>query len=373
MMPNIDIADDIKASAMDKFSCDFYCYLCRTTSSASMKKAYKYRGGMGTSGKDGKSIFERDVDTIVNNQIYLPTKYELNDPAEGFFDDSAITILLEQLKEYSSEVKRSYKKLLDKFDHTGIYSLSKRNDDELLWAYYASGHTGFAIEYDTDRLKESLNHNRYFQFIFDLEVDYVENIPKVDISVLYGDKATDDILRTYLGSKSISWAHEKEYRLIVEGKGLFDIDYRALTGIYFGCRMQEQEIDSIMEKLKGRGLNYYQMELIGGKYKLQPQKVEDKYLSAPKYYANSIEYDVDDLLASGGMSNENMESYRDKFITALESIKNDPLIKRFYIATLNPNSKEPILVIYADTKSGVPSTKEFNFRLNDKGEVYQVK
>ena len=50
-------------------------------------KGYKYRSGIGILDKDGKSIFERDVNTIVNNQIYLPTKDELNDPTEGFYDD----------------------------------------------------------------------------------------------------------------------------------------------------------------------------------------------------------------------------------------------------------------------------------------------
>lgn len=78
-------------------------------------KGYKYRSGIGILDKDGKSIFERDVNTIVNNQIYLPTKDELNDPTEGFYDDASFIKLLETLKGYSSEVKKQYYKLLDKF------------------------------------------------------------------------------------------------------------------------------------------------------------------------------------------------------------------------------------------------------------------
>ena len=194
-------------------------------------KGYKYRSGIGILDKDGKSIFERDVNTIVNNQIYLPTKDELNDPTEGFYDDASFIKLLETLKGYSSEVKKQYYKLLDKFKNIGVYSLSKNNDNELLWAYYASGHTGFAIEYDIDILKESLNHNAYFQFVFDFDVDYVERIPQVDISLLH-DKNPNLMLKTFLGSKSLSWEHEDEYRLIFDGNGLFDIDYRAITGIY---------------------------------------------------------------------------------------------------------------------------------------------
>jgi hypothetical protein len=337
-----------------------------------MSKAYKYRGGTGILDKDGKSIFERDVNTIVDNRIYLPTRNELNDPTEGLFNDDAVSIFLEQFKEYSSEVRKRYDGLIQKFGDIGVYSLSKNHSDELLWAYYASGHTGFAIEYDTDILKESLNYNQYFQFVFDFDVDYVESVPNVDIFALHG-RDTKDILKTCLGSKSVSWLREREYRLIFEGQGLFDIDHRAVTGIYFGYRMQEQEIEFVMDKLKGRGLCYYKMDLIGRTYKFEPVRIEDKFPDAPRYYANSIDYDVDELLLCGGMSKEEAVLYREKFIDALESLKNDPLIERFYLATMSINSTEPLLVIWAYTKAKVPPAREFNFKLNDKGEVYRVK
>lgn len=219
-----------------------------------MKKGYKYRGGIGVFDKDGNSIFKRDINTLVNNQIFLPTKKELNDPTEGFCNDDAIVSLLEILKDHSAEVKRQYAGLLEKFTRVGIYSLSNNISNELLWAYYGSGHSGFAIEYDIDKLKESLNHNRYFQFIFDFNVEYSKSIPNADISVLHGKDITHT-LKTFLGTKSLSWKHEEEYRLIVEGKGLFNIDYRAVTGIYFGYRMQDSEIDFIMEKFKEETCN----------------------------------------------------------------------------------------------------------------------
>jgi hypothetical protein len=335
-------------------------------------KAYKYRGGIGILDKDGESIFERDLNTIVNNQIYLPTSNELNDPAEGLFDDNALSVFFEQFNEYSSEVRKTYNGLIQKFNNIGVYSLSKSHSDELLWAYYASGHTGFAIEYDIDLLKESLNHNKYFQFVFDFDVHYVKSIPNVDLSIINsGD--VNNILKVCLGSKSESWLHEKEYRLIFEGQGLFDIDHRAVSGIYFGCRMQESEIGFIMDRLKGRHLSYYKMELIGKTYKFKPIKIEDKFSNAPTYHANSIDYDVDELLMCGGLSDKEIELYRNKFIDALESLKNEPLIERFYLASMSVNSTEPLLVIWAYTKAKVPPTREFNFKLNNKGEVYRVK
>lgn len=335
-------------------------------------KGYKYRSGIGILDKDGKSIFERDVNTIVNNQIYLPTKDELNDPTEGFYDDASFIKLLETLKGYSSEVKKQYYKLLDKFKNIGVYSLSKNNDNELLWAYYASGYTGFAIEYDIDILKESLNHNAYFQFVFDFDVDYVERIPQVDISLLH-DKNPNLMLKTFLGSKSLSWEHEDEYRLIFDGNGLFDIDYRAITGIYFGYRMHEDEEDFIMDKLKGRRLNYYKMELIEHSYKFKPKRIEDKYMDTPQYIANSLDYDIDKLLMPIELLGEEAYSYKGKLIQALEIVRHEPLIKEIYIATIKMNNGKPLFIIWAYTKSGIPTSKEFNFKLNEKGEVYRTK
>lgn len=206
-----------------------------------MRNCYKYRGGIGVLDKDGKSIFDRDVNTLANNQIYLPTKSELNDPTEGFCNDYKIISLIEAFKQFSGDVKKQYQELLEKFAQIGIYSLSNNVTNELLWAYYGGGHTGFAIEYDIDILKESLNYNEKFQAIFDFDVDYSRNVPIADLTILHS-KDIIQTLKTFLGTKSLSWKHEEEHRLIVEGKGLFDIDYRAITGIYFGYRMQKNRL-----------------------------------------------------------------------------------------------------------------------------------
>lgn len=337
-----------------------------------MRKYYKYRGGIGVFDKNGNSIFERYINTLANNQIFLPTKRELNDPTEGFCNDDVIRTLFEELKDFSIEVKRQYEGLLEKFAKVGIYSCSNNVTNELLWAYYGGGHSGFAIEYDIDRLKESLNYNQYFQSIFDFDVKYSRTIPIADLTVLHG-KDIIRILKTFLGTKSYSWKHEEEHRLIVEGSGLFDIDYRAITGIYFGYRMHEGEVDYIMNTLQSRGLSYYKMELIDKTYEFIPMPVEDKYVNATKYVANCIDYDVDKLLLNSCVSEEYILLYRDKFIEALESIKNEPFIKDVYIATKSSDSVEPLFKIFANTKSGMPPIREFNFKLNDKGELYRIK
>jgi hypothetical protein len=336
-----------------------------------MKKAYKYRGGIGIFEKDGQSTFERDIKTLVENQIYLSTKDKLNDPTEGFYDDTSIHSLLNLIGKHSVEVRKQYAEFLEKLPQIGVFSLSNNIDNELLWAYYGSGHSGFAIEYDTDSLKETINHNRYFQLIFDFDVNYVKNIPKADISILQS-KDINHMLKIYLGSKSLSWCHEKEYRLIVEGKGLFDIDYRAVTSIYFGYRMQDSEIDFIMDKLKGRCLRYYKMELIGKTYKFQPKEIQDKYIDSPKYVVNNLTYDIDDLLLTEDILGKEAYAYKDKLIEAIEIVKYEPLINKIYIATIGMELGEPIFKIFAYTNSGIPPTKAFFFKLGANNELIKI-
>lgn len=82
---------------------------------------------------------------------------------------------------------------------------------------------------------------------------------------------------------------------------------------------------------------------------------------------------MDKLLINGCVNEEEILLYRDKFIEALESIKNEPFITDFYIATITSDSIGPLLKIFANTKSRLSPVREFNFRLNDNGEIYRAK
>lgn len=257
-----------------------------------MRKGYKYRGGIGQFDKDGQSILHRDIATLVSNQIYLPLKDELNDPAEGIFNDDSIYAFLHSHKAHSALVEKCYNDIIAKIRSMGIYSLAGNVSNELLWAHYASGHTGFAIEYDIDGLKKSLNFNKYFQKVFDLEMSYVDKVPTLTMMDLPPHGNLERILKKCIGTKSKVWKYEEEIRLAFDAHGLFDIDYRVITGIYFGYRMEESEIEYIMEQMKGRGLSYYKMELDKNSYRFTPVKIKDKFPEADKYVANIVDNDL---------------------------------------------------------------------------------
>lgn len=337
-----------------------------------MTKAYKYRGGRGILDKDGKSIFERDVMTLVNNQLYLPTKDGLNDPTEGVYRDDALRMFFNVFSKYSHNVEEQYNKFTERFGKVGVYSLSKTFDNELLWAYYASGHTGFAIEYDIDILEQSLNYNAYAQQLYKFDVEYWNDVPQINISTIRGNEIVE-MLKRFIGAKSSSWAHEKEVRLIFENTGLFEIDYKAVTAIYFGCRMPDSDIDYIMEKLKGRGLKYFKMVNVNNSYRFEAKEVEDKYPNIPKFVANCVSYDIDNLLLCGGLNEEEIATYKSYFINALEMVKDDTNITEFYLATISYNQQEPILKIFGYTKNPLAPVKPFEFRVGDNNKVLRIK
>ena len=136
--------------------------------------------------------------------------------------------------------------------------------------------------------------------------------------------------------------------------------------------MNDSEVDLIMNRLKGRGLNYYRMELVKNSYEFKPHKIEDKYADSPKYIANDVDYDIDRLLLPKNILGEEAYSYKCKLIDTLEIVKQDPLIKEIYIATINMDLGEPLFIIWAYTKSGIPPCKQFRFKLNPSGEIYQI-
>lgn len=269
-------------------------------------------------------------------------------------------------------MEEQYNKFTNKFSNVGVYSLSKTFDNELLWAYYASGHTGFAIEYDIDALEQFLNYNSYAKQLYMFDVEYLNDVSQIDISTIKKNECVE-MLKRFIGTKSSSWAHEKEVRLIFENTGLLDIDYKAVTAIYFGCRMPDNDIDYIMEKLKGRRLKYYKMVNVNNSYRFEAKEIEDKYSDAPAYVANTVSYDIDNILLCGELTDSEIKAYKNYFIDAIEMVNNDPNIKDFYLATISYDRQEPILKIFGNTRIPLAPVKSFEFKIGDNKKVLRIK
>lgn len=236
-------------------------------------KVYKYRGS------DDRAIFERDLYSIEKNYFWAPDFSNLNDPCETTISSDTLIkqskFVLPFLGENSSEKFQPVMEALDNIlAHTekmGIYSLSKTFDDELLWAHYANSHKGFCIEYDLEILLDTYKSNNLYSF----SVIYKKEPPSVAFKDIINSGNSETLIHKMAGYKSLRWKYEEEIRIITDDFGEHSYGFEAVKSIYFGNRMIENDKVEIMNRLKGRGIDYYQIERVPKTYKFKRKSIPD--------------------------------------------------------------------------------------------------
>lgn len=244
-------------------------------------RVYKYRGG-------DEKIFERDLGSLENDYFWAPNRESLNDPCEGMVHHEELNQDIDRLAQIMGvapsssnttlALKESLADLVNRRDIAGVYSLSKNYVDELLWAHYASNHQGFCIEYDLNLLM-SFGKGDYIKF----DIQYANHPPKLTLDDMFRLNEREHFIRKIIGHKSKRWQYENEIRIMTSQAGRCDYDFRAVKAIYFGLRMPKERSKKIMERLAGRGIQYFQMCLGDVSYELYHKQVVDPYSEAPKY------------------------------------------------------------------------------------------
>lgn len=146
---------------------------------------YKFRSGRNVFNKDNKEIFYRDIDALAENKIWIPCPEDLNDPAEGMVNDDYFKSLLKaigeafKVHESADNVREQYGQFINHLKSSGVYSLSREICNELMWAYYANGHNGYAIVFDSDEFIQSYDEVP-FGSVFRFDVKYVDKVPVID-------------------------------------------------------------------------------------------------------------------------------------------------------------------------------------------------
>lgn len=146
----------------------------------------------------------------------------------------------------------------------GISCLSSHQDSSLMWAYYASSHAGFLIEYSIGQMDLVENTG-----VYGIDCQYSKSIdPMCFTEMLFNPYQS--LLRA-LGTKSIEWAHESEYRIIhVNNKGTHvkiehGLDISALT---VGRRSSQNLIKTLKKKATELEIPCYRWEDSGLRSKL---------------------------------------------------------------------------------------------------------
>jgi hypothetical protein len=288
---------------------------------------FKYRGG-------DKEIFERDLKSLENNYFWASDASKLNDPCETIIDTDSfkndLRIIINQLQlRNQKEVEASIDKVCEELDRLinheiGIFSLSKTNIDELLWAYYANSHKGFCIGYDLDTLTKNNSLNKFIP----ISVDYSNTIPKVtlsDMQQIKNDLMNNKLIQKFAATKSKRWETEQEIRLITNTPGRQAYDYRTVKSIYFGLRMLDEEKDEIMKCLQGRGIKYFQIYLKDKTYEFYEKEVKDRYPTTKKYLYNISPVSTDPVWES--QICQEYQKYIPFLYKAIEIARREPYCK----------------------------------------------
>lgn len=273
-----------------------------------MATAFKYRSGS-----------QRDLDSIVNNQLFFAQKDSLNDPFEAAFDSSWQELMAKEIREADVDGIIAYghkfghpsnqgkgwddfmelppigKKMPSHhlqgtimhlksdihhyFDRHGIFSLSKDVTNELIWAHYAGQHCGFAIEYDLDVIFDK-KQNRNIKLSNVIEVKYqnepVQLFDSDVIEYLHGDsgKIVRKLCQNFIGIKSRAWEYEKEIRLVSSKIGLIEIPKKSVRTITFGLRCSDQNVEKVILALEGRDISYQKIVMQQSSYLLKPEPIK---------------------------------------------------------------------------------------------------
>jgi hypothetical protein len=112
---------------------------------------------------------------------------------------------------------------------TGIYCLSEKKNNILMWAHYADSHRGFCLEF-------SIN-NCLFKPVFPCDYNHNNSLPvakPAEEDFWVNEKTFPLFLK-----KAKDWGYEEEWRVLKpkEGPGVYLFPSEALTGVILGYRM----------------------------------------------------------------------------------------------------------------------------------------
>ncbi len=215
---------------------------------------YKY----GRFGKHTKGIFAQ-------NQIYFSCPEEFNDPFDSkvrytyegtrqerkrflcgrlkkMLKSESKKQIFRRVKEIMRE-RKDVKELEQVLKETtnrirralGIFSLTEKRDNILMWAHYAENHEGFCLEFDAN--------NAFFQKA--LPVNYSTRLPVLNVMQAHPPLEEAEKLLT----KAKDWKYEGEWRIVdhKKGPGTQNFPEEALTGVIIGCRMCRDNREKIIK------------------------------------------------------------------------------------------------------------------------------
>lgn len=230
-------------------------------------KLYKYRSLEDEISKD------KTIESLLNNYFWAPSKETLNDPCEGYYSIEAYNKFMDFAALISPKVDKNdlnnqFYSVQNMIKSSGIFSLSKSSTIAAMWASYTKDHAGICIEYD---LEDLISKNKGLYQYFD--VVYSDTPPDIGLEDIDGDTAIQKII----GTKSLHWKYEQEFRIICDNKGENYHRSDAVRAIIFGLKTSDEVKNEVMKLLSGRNIQFKQLVNDGKSYGFHTQNIVNPF------------------------------------------------------------------------------------------------
>jgi|GEM_PF-317717 len=143
-------------------------------------------------------------------------------------------------------------------DLYGVFSVTEKPDDILMWSHYSNKHKGFCVGFNVIELLNTfgdLFEIGINQYIIPFKVKYELDYPILNPFTMDG---IETIIKS-LTFKSRKWSYEKEYRfLMMADEILKDTDRPVclqegvIAKVILGCMMADKDRQGIMDVLRNR-------------------------------------------------------------------------------------------------------------------------
>ncbi len=209
---------------------------------------------------------KRELNAISKSYLWFSKFEHLNDPAE--LADAEVEAYPKQAgdmlgKILGSEHGKQFVEVMNNRANylssswlnkgkSGICCFSEREDNQAMWAYYASNYSGICIKYDMKKLL-SLNEFCWGSKVF--KVQY-QNTRKVlaENMMDFGEETSDGLVSVL--TKHPDWEHESEWRLFKrEESGEVYHTSNAIIGITLGARIENKLSNRIRELGHSSGID----------------------------------------------------------------------------------------------------------------------
>lgn len=262
------------------------------------KIIYKYR--------DWKNPFHRKI--LIDNELYLASPKDFNDPFDCRINHNFLALTPKEEEEYinalairhfpeAEKLGVNYSLIIKDFEarfrnkpefqrfadsilfenqdkHYAIFSASLRWNSILMWAHYASNHTGFCIGFWHQKLFDSRLFGKGGEVIYKADFPIIKPRPATKDDQMMIDSFTET------HSKAKEWHYEKEYRFMSTSPKELTNKERSVpirndffAEIILGIAMDENDKKEIIELCKIKGIKVYQARKVDFKFKLKRERI----------------------------------------------------------------------------------------------------